>query len=138
MLLMDMKNLTSKIDDVTFIKELIGNFPEIKEELLDDDLEGIITLQIGCFKRFTQKAIDNKDLNTLRKCFQFVDSNISQVNPEIENALVISYLGKLNIPKNSQVDYLLSKRLRNIIIELNDYYSSRIKNHSLKDFLSGL
>jgi len=44
MLLMDMKNLTSKIDDVTFIKELIGNFPEIKEELLDDDIEGIITL----------------------------------------------------------------------------------------------
>ncbi len=33
MLLMDMKNLTSKIDDVTFIKELIGNLPEINTTL---------------------------------------------------------------------------------------------------------
>lgn len=121
-----------------FIDELVDAFPEIREEVLDEDYVGLITLQIGCFRRFTQKAIDAKDLDIVRKCFQFVDVNIGVVENKIENALYISYLAHLNIVKNSKVEKLLPNKLKNALIDINTYNNSSTKNNELNNFLKDL
>ena len=123
------------MDYKTFINDLIRNFPEIKEEILDEGYTGNITLQIGCFKRFTQKAIDSYNFNTIKKCFQFVDLNIDRVEFEIENSLVITYLGDLDFSMNLKAENLLSEKLKHIIYELRKYYLSPIKNEKLRKFL---
>jgi len=106
-----------------FIKDLVDQFPEIMEEVLDEDYIGILTLQIGCFKRFTQKAIDLGDLETIKKCFNFVEENISVVEFKIENALFISYLDKLNFRGSSQIENLLPQTLAKVLSELKIYYN---------------
>jgi len=105
-----------------FIKDWVDRFPEIAEEVLDEDYIGIFTLQIGCFKRFTQKAIDLGDLETIRKCFNFMEENISGVEFKIENALFISYLGKLDFKGSSQIENLMPQRLKKVLSELKIYY----------------
>lgn len=120
----------------TFINELVSVFPSIRAEVLDEDYSGLISLQIGCFKRFTQKAIDSNDLGTVKQCFDFVEANIGNVEHKIENALYISYLGKLNIPKNSRVEKLLPKRLRNALIDLNAYNTSNSTDDRVNKFLN--
>jgi hypothetical protein len=125
-------------NEQAFIKELISAFPEIKNEILDEDYAGLISLQIGCFKRFTQKAIDNNDLDVVKKSFQFVEANIGTVEHKIENALYISYLGKLNIVKNSKVEKLLPDSLKRALFELNAYNTSGSKNEKLNKFLNDL
>ena len=121
-----------------FLKELIRNFPEIRDEIMDEDYFGLITLQIGCFKRFTQSAIDKKELEIVKKCFLFVDVNIEIVEYAVKNALYISYLGHLNIPKNSKTEKLLTKNLKNILAELNEYNKSASKNEKLNKFINDL
>jgi len=127
-----------KKDHQTFIDELIVAFPEIKDEVLDEDYLGLTTLQIGCFKRFTQKAIDNNDLILVKKCFDFVDSNIDVVEYNVENSLVISYLGKLNFSNDCEVDKLLTKKLRELRVTLAEYYATPSKNEKLNKFLKDL
>jgi hypothetical protein len=121
-----------------FIEEMVTAFPEIKSEVFDEDYLGAISLQIGCFRRFTQRAIDANKLDTVKKCFEFIDSNTGVVDFEIENSLCISYLGKLNIAKNSSVERLLSDKLKNVREQLTNYYESTSKNERLNSFLDGL
>ncbi|WP_316835425.1 hypothetical protein [Pedobacter nutrimenti] len=108
-----------------FIKDLVDRFPEIREEVLDEDYIGIFTLQIGCFKRFTQKAIDLGDLETIKRCFNFVEENISGVEFKIENALFISYVGKLDFKGSSQIENLIPQTLKKVLGELKFYYDGQ-------------
>ena len=107
-----------------FINDLINTFPEIKEEVLDEDYEGLITLQIGCFMRFINNAINANDLVLFKKCMDFIAQNINIVDKRIENSLVISCLGKLKIPKGSQIEGLIPKELESLIDTLEAYYDS--------------
>ena len=121
-----------------FLKELIEAFPEIRDEIMDEDYLGLITLQIGCFKRFTQIAIDKNELDVIKKCFLFVDENIEIVEYAVKNALYISYLGHLNIPKKSKANKLLTINLKNILAELDKYNKSVSKNEKLNKFINDL
>lgn len=122
----------------TFIKELIGTFPQIKSEVLDEDYRKFVSLQIGCFRHFTQKAIDTGDLETVKKCFEFVDKSFETVVFEIENSLMISYLGKLKIAKDSEVEKLLPIKLKKAKEELGAYYESLSKDERLNKFLDDI
>ncbi|MDR3694589.1 hypothetical protein [Mucilaginibacter sp.] len=122
----------------TFINELVDTFPQIKSEVFDEDYKKFISLQIGCFRHFTQNAIDTGDLKTVKKCFEFVDKNFETVVFEIENSLMISYLGKLNIAKGSQVDKLLPLKLKNAKEVLTSYYESPSKNERANKFLDDI
>lgn len=71
--------------------------------------------------RFTQQAIDNNDLETVKRCFEFVEENLDKVIFRIENALVISYLGKLDFDKNPRAERKLYKRSMEILKALREY-----------------
>lgn len=127
-----------KKNNTSFISDLINNFPEIKEEVLDEDWLNLISLQIGCFRRFTQKAIDNNSIALITKCFQFVDDNIDIVEFNVEKSLVISWLGKLNFENNKNAYQLLSSKLKELYVKLQKYYAESSSNEKLNKFLSGL
>ena len=117
---------------------MITIFPEIRDEVLDECYQGLLTLQIGCFKRFTQRAIDRNDLITIKKCFDFVDEDFEAVEFKVENSLAISYLGKLNIVKDSKIEMLLSPKLKDIRTTLASYYESILKDEKFAKFLKDL
>lgn len=117
-----------------FIKELMKNFPEIATEILDEDYKGLFTLQIGCFKRFTQNAIDKNDFVVLKRCFEFVTVNFSRVEHKIENALLISYLNKLNFQGHSEAEKLLPGVFKKMLDEINLYYISSSHHSKLDKF----
>jgi hypothetical protein len=120
-----------------FINELISTFPEIKSEVLDEDYLGLVSLQIGCFRRFTQDAIVNNNLPLVKKCFDFIDKSIDAATQDIKNSIAISYLSKLDI-KKGKIETLLSFKLKNILNELNEYYESLAKDEQLNKFLHDL
>ncbi len=41
--------MPKKKDRLRFIEEMIARFPQVKEEILDEDCAGSITLQMGVF-----------------------------------------------------------------------------------------
>lgn len=115
----------SGLKDVnTFLNELIDAFPEIKDEVLDDDYEDLIALQVGCLTRFTQAAIKIEDWKTVTRCIKFVNENFDSVEFSVENSLAISYLGQLEFPRGNMAEKLLPKKLYEIREALLEYYNS--------------
>lgn len=130
------------MDRKEFIATMLETFPEIKDEVLDEDNNGIITLQIGCFKRFTQRAIDENNLEIVQKCFQFIDDTIEKAGgkskSKVENAIYLSFLAKLNFDNNPNAKKYLSKKLLLAKNDLDQYEQSGSKNNKLNKFLNQL
>lgn len=97
---------------------------------------GNITMQMGTFKRFTQKAIDENDIPTVEKCFEFISLYNSRVNHRIQNSIGITYLAKLIIRKNGKIEKLLPQELKNIRDSLKSYYNSMSQDEEFKKFLN--
>jgi len=121
-----------------FINTLVDVFPEIKDDVLDEDNDGLISLQIGYFKKFVQNAIDGDDLITVKKCFQFINDNIEKVEYNVENSIYLSFLNKLSFDKNPKAEKLLSKKLRSAKSDLDNYDASKKTNAKLNKFLDNL
>ncbi len=83
-------------DQDLFIKELIDLFPSLEEELLDEDFRASITFQMGSFKRFMQEAIAKNDLNKFDGMVDFLTKNLPLVDKRVQNAIYLSFLGKLD------------------------------------------
>jgi hypothetical protein len=130
-----------KKDSRTFINELITAFPEIKDEVLDEDWIGLIHLQISCLTRYTQKAIEANDVSKALKCFEFVNSIIDQVSFKIENALVVSWVFHLTFQNNTELYKLFPIKLKELKIKFEQWekdYVTNSNNQQLKDFLNNL
>ena len=124
-----------------FIDELIKAFPEIKDEVLDEDWIDLIHIQVGCLTRYTQKAIDDDNIEVALKCFQFVNNILNQVEFKIENSLVISWVFHLTFHKNMELYKLFPIKLKELKIkfeELEKDYTTTSGNQKLKDFLNNL
>jgi hypothetical protein len=127
----------NKINKDQFIDKLISAFPEIKEEVSDEDYMDSIGLQVGCFTRFTQKVIDNNVILLISECFEFVNSYIDIVEFDVENSLSITWLAKLNFDNNKEAYSLLPLKLRTLYDWLQQQYSAPLSD-KVKNFLSGL
>ena len=129
--------MKNKRDEKAFIEDLINCFPEIKKEVLDEEIVGLLSLQVGCLTRFTQKAIDVNDLHTVSRCFHFVEESFEQVVFEIENSLVISVLGHLDFRKNPKAEKMLSEKFKDILKALK-LHTIQPKSGKLTNFLKGI
>jgi len=125
-------------DTDTFIGELIRTFPELQDEVQDEDYAGLIAMQISCFTRLTQKAIDAGNWDLVVKCFSFIAGIFNSIEYKIQNAIVISYIGKLNISENCKAELLMPSEFKNIRNNLELYYNTSSTNDSVKTFLKNL
>lgn len=121
-----------------FINRLVSVFPDIKDDVLDEDIDGLITLQMGCFRKFTQDAIDGNNLIIIKNCFQFIDDHIGAVEFRVENAIYLSFLNKINFDKNPGTKKLLSKKILTAKDDLDNYDASKETNVKLNKFLDNL
>lgn len=121
-----------------FINILVSMFPKIKDDVLDEDVNGLVGLQIGYFKRFVQNAIDENDLNEVKKCFQFINDNIEKVDYKVKNAIYLSLLKKLSFDKNPNAEKFIPQKLLSAKSDLDDYETSKNTNIKLYNFLNNL
>ncbi|WP_418359730.1 DUF7674 family protein [Sphingobacterium detergens] len=111
-------------DKNLFINELIELFPSLEEELLDEDDSDSITFQMGSFKRFMQEVIDENDLNKFNSMVDFLTKNLPLVDKRIQNAIYISFLGKLEFSKNPSLRKLLGVSLGKAYSDIENYNNS--------------
>ncbi|MEP1069417.1 MAG: hypothetical protein ABJG99_11765 [Crocinitomicaceae bacterium] len=91
-----------KINQKEFLKIIIDQFPEIKEEILDDDYDGLIHLQISVFARYTNNYIKIKRFDEVKRIFDFFEKVIDKVDPDTENALYVSFLEHIEFENMSE------------------------------------
>ena len=128
----------SKKKKRAFIDDLIKAFPEITDDVLDEDWRGLISLQIACFTRYTQNAIDSNNIPLSLKCFQFVEDHLNKVDLAIENSLIISWTCKLNFTNNDKLYVQFPSTLKEIRAEVENHYNSVSSNEKLNAFLKDI
>lgn len=116
-----------------FLNKLIQCFPDIKEEILDNDYNGLFSLQVGVFRDITQKAIDTHDLENVEKYTQFILDNFDNFDDDVNNSIVLSYIQKLNFK-----DYKTPPFFMNFQKELKEYEQSSYTDEKLIDFLKSI
>ncbi|MBB1646286.1 MULTISPECIES: DUF7674 family protein [Sphingobacterium] len=79
-----------------FIADLIRIFPNLEEEILDEDYSFSITLQMGSLKRYIQKAIDDDNSDLFDAVVAFLNENLPLVDKKVQNTIFISFLEKLD------------------------------------------
>lgn len=123
-----------------FIAQLVESFPEIRDEIMDGDISNNITMQMGAFKRFTQKGIDNKDFLTVEQCFNFISLYFNKVDNRLRNSIGITYLYKLVLIKNSSMEKMLPEELKKIRQDIKERYTSKDEEFEkfLKEVKKGL
>ena len=79
-----------------FTPALIEAFPELREEVEDEVFAGLLHLEMACFARYTQAAIDAGDDGRLGVCYEFADRFFLAADDELKNAFYVSYLENLH------------------------------------------
>ena len=116
-----------------FLNKLIQCFPDMKEEILDDDYNELFSLQVGVFRDITQKAIDTHDLENVEKYTQFILDNFDNFDDDVNNSIILSYIQKLNFK-----DYKTPSFFMNFQKELKEYEQSSYTDEKLIDFLKSI
>jgi hypothetical protein len=104
-----------------FIEALVKKFPALCEEI--EEWDGLLHVQMGAFARFTQKAIDQKDFDTIDQCFHLAHRMFHDAESELKNAFYVSYLENLDLDNpNGQLAYKrMSTLLQEGYTEINEY-----------------
>ena len=77
----------------TFIKALREEFPAIEPWLAG--YRDNLTFEMMRFRHFTQDAMAQGDLGTVRRCFAFLRRAFAEGNRHVRNSVVVSYLEHL-------------------------------------------
>jgi len=83
-----------KLDWSDFLKELKETFPQLRDELNQQD--GLLILEITVFTNFVQSLINAGEKDLLLKAFHLVDKYLREGNREVVNDLGVSFLEHLN------------------------------------------
>ena len=99
---MNFKIIKPKISQDEFLETLAKQFPEVKNDIQDEDDNGLIHLQIATFARYTNECINNKRFDVVRKIFDFFEKTIEKIDPKTENAMYVSFLEHIEFNDLSQ------------------------------------
>jgi hypothetical protein len=112
-------------DQRDFERLLAERFPAIAADI-DDVERGLLHLEMGLLARATCRAIDSANLQEVQAHLDFVDELFSDAASDLENAVYVSYLENVFLGSEDSrylsARGMLSKRLQNALIELEDHW----------------
>jgi hypothetical protein len=127
--------MINQITPEDFINQLIALIPSIANDVLDEDYDGLFSLQIGVLTRYTQKIIDNNNLQTLSIIYKFIDEMIELGNHKVQNTVYTAYLEHLDFSANQLAYNQLPAKLKKAFLELKNYQESAMFDKELQMFL---
>lgn len=77
-------------------RRIADQYPSLQNELLDEGVAGLATLEIACLARYTQAQIDAGEQDELKRCFETVRVLYLQGDTEVRSAVRVSYLEALS------------------------------------------
>jgi hypothetical protein len=105
-----------------FLELLTREFPELADLIGDED--GLLHLEVAAFRRATEDAMDAGNLWTAEKHFRFVERLLADADPEVANALEVSYvedlaLGEWTLNRHRAIKERMPSELRKDMIGIN-------------------
>ena len=111
------------INHEEFMTMLGSEFPEIVAGIREDE-RGLLHLEMAAFERIVEEAIDAGRLWAAEKYFRFVDRVLNEADPDVRNAIEVSFLedfafGEFNQARHEAVKRRMPRCLREILIGID-------------------
>lgn len=109
-----------------FLRELGAEFPEVIAEI-DECRKGLLHCEVGVLMRASEVAMDAGRAWLAERHFRFVERMLRGANPELDNALGVSYLCDLALGEHTAQRYRIVKErmpigLREQMIAASDFW----------------
>ena len=110
-----------------FLLRLEKEFPEAYSSI-DEYEKGQLHCEMGAFRVYVEKAMLNGQEWSCEKAFSFIDKCLSAADPELKNAIEISFIEDLALgEQNKAIHKIIKERapkdIREKMIEVDDYWS---------------
>ena len=111
------------ISHAEFIGMLGSEFPEAVAAI-DQCQKGLLHLEMGSFRCTVEEAIDSGRLWAAEKAFRLIDRVPSQADPEVRNAIEVSFLedfalGEFTRVRHEAVKSRMPRRLKDILVGID-------------------
>lgn len=110
---------------------LLKEFPSLEDKMKDDFYESH-HFKMELFAEYTNRQILIKELQELKKCFDFQESQIELMNTDLENALIVSYCESLLLGEASDqmknIENLMPIKLKKRYLDYKIYYENLSNN----------
>ena len=108
-----------------FIEGVRQLFPESFQEMEDIEDE-LLHIDMADFSRTTNNAILKNNTPLIKEHFEFISQLFQKANPDLENAIIVSYLENIFIGESdaiySTARELLLPNLAKALTELEDHF----------------
>lgn len=108
-----------------FFSDLSIQFSKVSTEF---DSEDGNHYKLERFADYTIQQIKENNIEELKKCFDFIESRLESVTPEIENALNVSYCEALLLyddnKKGMEIKNVMPNKLMQFYLDYKNYYDS--------------
>ncbi|HEK19298.1 DUF7674 family protein [Mucilaginibacter sp.] len=94
---MKFKIAKTQLSTPEFLQLLVEQFPAIKDDVLDEDYKGLITLQVKFFTKYANNCISTGRLDEVRRVFEFFEAVLPKIDSDLDNALHVTFLERLNL-----------------------------------------
>jgi endo-1,4-beta-mannosidase len=113
------------IDLTTYFQHLTDTFPDLHDDISSEDGNH---MRMEHFANYTIRQIKKSDFAELKKCFDFQESKIDIINPDIENAMTVSYCESMLLGDVSnqmtQIMQYMGPKLKKMYQEYETYYNN--------------
>jgi hypothetical protein len=82
------------VDRHAFLAQLAAHFPDVVKQINRYE-SGLLHCEVGAFRRATEEAMDAGQLWVAEQHFRFVEQLLRAADPQLRNALEVSYLEDL-------------------------------------------
>lgn len=112
------------LDRESFLSQLLHEFPEV-EKAFEKGSQGLLHCEMGGFRKVVETAMDDGRHWQVQKYLEFLDNCLVQATPELENAILISFLEDFALGEVTRGRYEATRermpdRLRKIVVETSD------------------
>jgi hypothetical protein len=109
-----------------FLSRLLAQFPEVFAEIKPSEKD-LLHCEVAAFRLATENAMDTGHHWAAELHFRFVEQLLKEANPELRNALEISYLEDLALGKYTPMRYQavkerMPKTMRSVLIGHNSQW----------------
>lgn len=109
-----------------FIKALETEFPDAFSRI-DKHESGLLHCEVGAFRAFLEKKMDEKAEWYCEKAFRFIELCLKEAGPNLENAIEVSFIYDLAVGEQNEERYRVVKErapksIRNKMIQTHEFW----------------
>lgn len=119
--------MAKQIKNDTFFNDLMVSFPMLELKIREED-SNLLHMRMERFADYTIEQIKKQNVKELTKCFDFQESRIELLSPELLNALTVSYCESLMlggcVSKMKGIKVLMPPKLKTIYLDYEKWYNN--------------